>query len=111
MTYPDFIAAFPRIEVPFPEDVVQTAAVKSDTGLVAFFTFLKDMELPAHSHGAQWGTVVEGEIEFTIGGVTRTYRPGDSYSIPAGVEHGATIKAGTRVIDVFEEADRYVLKD
>ena len=46
----------------------------------------------------------------TIGGVTKTYRPGDSYSIPAGVEHGATVKAGTRAIDVFEEADRYTLK-
>ncbi len=96
--------------MPFPEDVVQTAVVRSDHGLVAFFSFLKDMELPAHSHGAQWGTVVEGEIEFTIGGETKTYRPGDSYSIPADVEHGALIKAGTRVIDFFEEADRYPIK-
>ncbi|WP_108262687.1 cupin domain-containing protein [Mangrovicoccus ximenensis] len=110
MPYPDFIAAFPSIDVPFPEDVVQTAVVKSDAGLVAFFTFLKDMVLPVHAHGAQWGTVVEGEIEFTIGGETRIYRSGDSYSIPAGVEHGAVIKAGTLVIDVFEEADRYRIK-
>lgn len=111
MPFPDFINAFPGIDVPFPDDVVQTAVVRSDAGLVAFFTFLKDMELPPHSHGAQWGTVVEGEIEFTIGGVTKTHRAGDSYSIPAGVEHGALIKAGTRVIDVFAEADRYVIKD
>ncbi len=110
MLYPDFICAFPSIDVPFPEDVVQTAVIKSAAGLVAFFTFLKDMELPAHSHGAQWGTVIEGEIEFTIGGETKIYRPGDSYSIPSGVEHGAMIKAGTRVIDVFEEADRYPIK-
>jgi len=110
MSYPDFINAFPSIDVPFPEDVVQTSAVQSDAGLVMFFTFLKDMVLPPHSHGAQWGTVVEGEVEFTIGGVTKTYRAGDSYSIPAGVEHGAQIKAGARVIDVFEEADRYTTK-
>lgn len=110
MPYPDFIRAFPGINVPFPDDVVQTAVIRSDAGLVAFFTFLKDMKLPMHAHGAQWGTVVEGEIEFTIGGETRIYRPGDSYSIPAGVEHGAMIKAGTRVIDVFEEADRYTIK-
>lgn len=111
MPYPDFITSFPSLDVPFPEDVVQTAVIRSDSGLVAFFTFVKDMELPVHSHGAQWGTVVEGEIELTIGGDTRIYRPGDSYSIPAGVEHGAQIKAGTRVIDVFEEADRYPVKD
>ena len=87
MPYPEFIQSFPSIDVPFPEDVVQTAVVQSDAGLVAFFTFLKDMELPPHSHGAQWGTVIEGEIEFTIGGETKTYRAGDSYSISAGVEH------------------------
>jgi quercetin dioxygenase-like cupin family protein len=110
MPYPDFITAFPSIDVPFPDDVVQTAVVRSDNGLVAFFTFLKDMELPPHSHGAQWGTVVEGQIEFTIGGETKIYGAGDSYSIPAGVEHGALIKSGTRVIDVFEEADRYSIK-
>ena len=110
MPYPDFITAFPSIDVPFPDDVVQTAVVRSDNGLVAFFTFLKDMELPPHSHGAQWGTVVEGQIEFTIGGETKIYRAGDSYSIPAGVEHRALIKSGTRVIDVFEEADRYSIK-
>ncbi|WP_257883658.1 cupin domain-containing protein [Roseobacter insulae] len=63
-----------------------------------------------HAHGAQWGTVVEGGIEFTIGGEVRVYRQGDSYSIHSGVEHGAMIEAGTRVIDVFEEFDRYAIK-
>jgi quercetin dioxygenase-like cupin family protein len=110
MPFPDFIRALPGIDVPFPEDVVQTNVVRSDAGLVVFFTFVKDMQLPTHAHGAQWGTVVEGEIEFTIGDETKTYRPGDSYFIPAGTPHGALIKAGTRVIDVFEEADRYRLK-
>jgi len=111
MSYPDFFDSFPRIAVPFPEDVVQTRVIRSDAGLVVFFTFLQDLTLPMHSHGAQWGTVVEGEIVFTIGSETRTYGPGDSYSISAGVTHGAVIKGGTRVIDVFAEADRYALKE
>jgi quercetin dioxygenase-like cupin family protein len=110
MNFPEFISAFPSLDVPFPEDVVQTRAVQSEAGLVVFFTFLQDLVLPPHSHGAQWGTVVAGEIEFTIGGQTRIYGPGDSYSIPAGVEHGATIKSGSKVIDVFEEANRYAIK-
>lgn len=110
MPYADFMNAFPRIDVPFPEDVVQTRVIRSDAGLVCFFTFLKEMRLPMHAHGAQWGTVVDGEIELTIGSETRLIRPGDSYTIPAGVQHGGLIKAGTRVIDVFEEPDRYRLK-
>lgn len=111
MPFPDFIKAFPEVDIPFPADVVQTSAMRSDDGIVIFFTFLQDMEIPPHAHGAQWGTVIEGEIELTIAGETKIYRPGDSYSIPAHTEHGAKIKAGTRAIDVFEEADRYPIKD
>ncbi len=110
MPFPSFITAFPGLDVPFPESVVHSSAVQSDAGLVIFFSFLEDLELPTHSHGAQWGIVVEGEVELTIGGKTKVCKAGDSYSIPAGVEHGARIKAGAREIDVFEEADRYALK-
>jgi quercetin dioxygenase-like cupin family protein len=80
MNFPEFILAFPSLDVPFSESIVQTRAVKSEAGLVVFFTFLQDLVLPPHSHGAQWGTVVAGEIEFTIGGQTRVYGPGDSHS-------------------------------
>jgi len=110
MPFPDFITKFPGLDLPFPEDVVQTNAIVSEAGLVVFFTFHKDMDLPPHAHKAQWGSVIAGEIELTIGGETKTYRPGDSYFIPGGVTHSARITAGTRVIDVFEETDRYPLK-
>lgn len=110
MPFPDFLSAFPALDVPFPDDVVSSQAIRSEAGLVVFFTFHRDMALPLHSHGAQWGTVVEGEITLTIGDETRVYRPGDHYGIPAGIQHGAQIKAGTRAIDVFQEADRYPLR-
>lgn len=107
--FPTFITALPGLDIPFPTDVVQANAVASPEGLVVFFTFLQDMDLPPHAHGAQWGTVIAGQIELTIGEETAIRRPGDSYTIPAGVLHSARITAGTRVIDVFEEADRYTV--
>ncbi len=110
MQFPDFIRNFPKLDIPFPEDVVRAYAIRSDAGLVIFFDFLKDMELPPHSHLAQWGTVVSGEIELTIEGEVRKLGPGDPYDIPSGAVHSALIKAGSKVIDVFEEADRYLLK-
>ncbi|GAA0773393.1 cupin domain-containing protein [Roseibium denhamense] len=110
MELPEFIRKFPALDVPFPEDVVKSYAVQSDAGLVVFFDFVQDMVLPPHSHLAQWGTVLSGEIEFTIGGETKTLTSGAIYNIPAHVEHGAVIKAGTKVIDVFEEPYRYPLK-
>ncbi|MFV2034066.1 MAG: cupin domain-containing protein [Halocynthiibacter sp.] len=107
---PKFILDLPAIDVPFPDDVVSTNVVRSDQGLVVFFSFHKAMDLPPHSHKGQWGCVLEGLIELTIGDTTRTFHPGESYSIPAGVIHSARIPAGARVIDVFEEPDRYALK-
>ena len=51
-----------------------------------------------------------GEVALTIDGQTRHHGPGMSFDIPAGVEHGVVVKAGTIAIDVFAEADRYPLK-
>ncbi|WP_319823790.1 cupin domain-containing protein [Thalassovita sp.] len=110
MEYAEFIQRLPSLETAFTEEDVTIRAIASDDGLVAFFHFHKDTILPPHSHLGQWGTVLEGEITLTIGDDTRTYRKGDTYDIPAGVVHSATIKAGAKAIDVFEEGDRYPLK-
>ena len=110
MELPEIITRLPEVELPFPPTAVKTSALKSDQGLLVFFHILKDLDLPAHSHKAQWGTVLDGRIELTIGGETRTYGPGDSYYIPAGVEHSGRLPAGAKIMDFFEEPDRYRLK-
>ena len=74
---------------------------------IVFFAIDPAIDIPLHSHGEQWGIVVEGELDLTIGGQTKRYRAGDSYHIPAGVEHGARILTRFRAIDVFADADRY----
>jgi quercetin dioxygenase-like cupin family protein len=41
-----------------------------------------------HSHPhEQMGILMEGHLEFTIGGVTRVLGPGDIWRIPSGVVH------------------------
>jgi quercetin dioxygenase-like cupin family protein len=56
-----------------------------------------------HSHPhEQMGLLLEGELTFTIGGQTRTLRPGEMWRIPGGVVHSAV--AGDRpvkALDVF----------
>ncbi|MEJ2377749.1 MAG: cupin domain-containing protein [Pseudolabrys sp.] len=110
MQLPEIITHLPEIELPFPPDAVKTSALKSDKGLLVFFQILKDIEVPAHSHKAQWGTVLDGQIELTISGETKIYRPGESYHIPAGAMHSAKLPAGSKIIDFFEEPDRYKVK-
>jgi quercetin dioxygenase-like cupin family protein len=59
--------------------------------------------LPRHSHPHEQSTfVLEGELEFELGGETRTIRAGELVMIPGGVEH--FVKVGpmpTRVLDTF----------
>ncbi|MDJ0860242.1 MAG: cupin domain-containing protein [Dinoroseobacter sp.] len=110
MPLPDFFETFPSLDLPFPDDVVTTKVVRSDTALAVFFQIHKDLNLPPHSHKGQWGTVIQGSLRLTMNDETRTYTPGDSYNIPSGTEHAAFLPAGTIVFDVFEEPDRYPLR-
>jgi quercetin dioxygenase-like cupin family protein len=64
-------------------------------------------EVAPHAHSAQWGIVVEGEMQLTIGRETKTYRKGDHYHIPEGVIHSAVFNKKTWVIDFFNEQARY----
>jgi len=107
---PDFIKDFPAIDLPFPEDMVTTRAIRSETGLMVIIEILKDVTLPPHSHKGQWGTVLKGELALTIDGTTKIFYPGDSYNIPSGAVHGAKVSGGSIVLDIFEEPDRYPLK-
>ena len=59
--------------------------------------------VPLHSHPhEQLGYVVEGEIVFTVEGEEHVLQPGDAYTLPGGMEHGASAgPAGCRVLDIF----------
>ena len=106
--YPDFITRLPEADVPL--EGVRGWLSQARDHQVVFFEIEPIGELPPHSHGEQWGIVVEGEMKLTIGGETKRYVPGDSYHIPAGVVHGAKFLTHFRAIDVFADADRYKAK-
>ena len=60
--------------------------------------------LPAHVHddAEQSIMMLEGEIEFTIGGETLRLRAGDVAVVPRGVEHSGQSIAGEAIfIEVF----------
>jgi quercetin dioxygenase-like cupin family protein len=106
--FPPMITGLPEADIPF-RGVRGWISQAADHQIV----FL-DIEpigiVSAHAHGEQWGIVVEGEMELTIGGVTHRYRTGDSYHIPAGVEHQARFLSRVRVIDIFGDVGRYRAK-
>jgi quercetin dioxygenase-like cupin family protein len=83
---------------------------QADAHQLLFMQFDRDVELPEHSHAAQWGVVLEGMIEMCINGVAKTYTRGDRYFIPAGVRHSVRIHAGYADITFFDQKDRYKSK-
>jgi quercetin dioxygenase-like cupin family protein len=71
--------------------------------LLSMADFIANAVVPVHSHPhEQAGTLISGEFELTIDGETRRLKPGDSYIIPGGVEHGGrTGDTPARVLDIF----------
>jgi len=106
--YPDMIASLPEADLPISG--VCGRLFQGEHGQIVFFSFFEPTEVPPHSHGDQWGVVLDGEVELTIGGETKTYRAGDHYFIPAGTTHAATFHGPCRLIDFFADKDRYAPK-
>ncbi len=106
--YPEVITRMPEADVPLAG--VRGWLSQATDHQIVFFEIDPIGELPPHSHGEQWGIVVEGEMELTIGGQAKRYKPGDSYHIPSGVVHGAKFLTHFRAIDVFADAERYKAK-
>ena len=70
---------------------------------VVFMHFKKKVELEEHAHEAQWGMVLEGRIDMIIDGISKSFKKGDHYFIPAGIRHSAIIHAGYTDITFFNE--------
>jgi quercetin dioxygenase-like cupin family protein len=102
---PDWIENLPEADTPFAG--LKGPMLSGPHGQVVFFGAAEEVEVSPHSHGAQWGIVVTGRLHLTVNGEAATYEPGETYDIAAGAEHSARLEAGTRVIDVFQEPDRY----
>lgn len=80
---------------------------QSESHQVLFMQFENSVDLPEHSHAAQVGFVLEGQIDLTIDGTKRRFTKGDRYYIPTGVKHSAKIFAGYADITFFDEPHRY----
>jgi len=103
--FPPFVRTLPQAALPITG--VEGYLLESPHGQVVFFTAETEVDMPEHTHGEQWGIIVDGRLDLTLGGVTHTYGRGDSYHVPAGTPHRAHIFAGFRAVDYFADRDRY----
>lgn len=104
-SFPRVFERLPEADVPFQS--VHVRLLQGPTASAMFLEALRDTDVPEHAHGDQWGIVVDGEMRLTVAGKARTCRKGDEYFISAGTPHAAVLKAGVRVIDFFDDPNRY----
>lgn len=85
----------------FPGVEIRTTAGKGVMLSVVRFEPGSVVAVHAHPH-EQMGMMIEGRLEFTVGGVTRTLGPGDIWRIPSDVPHSVRALDGPAVaLDVF----------
>jgi len=85
----------------FPGVNIFTTA--GDGMMLSIVEFDAGAEVLEHSHPhEQMGMLLEGELEFIIGGERRVVKPGEMWRIPGGVPHSAKARdQPVRALDVF----------
>ena len=106
--FPEPIVNLPQADMPFAN--YEAYLSQGEDHQIIFMRFNEDIDLPEHIHESQWGIVLEGKIELTIGGVKGTYGKGDRYFIAKNVPHSGKIFAGYADITFFNQSDRYRAK-
>ena len=103
--FPGIITGLPAAELPIAG--LSSHLFQGERQQFIFMEFDEDVAVPEHSHEAQWGVVLDGRIELTIGGELRVLRKGDTYFIPKSVPHSARIERGYKDLTLFDQRDRY----
>lgn len=106
--FPEPIINLPEADIPI--DGLKAYLSQADTHQIVFMEFHRDVDLPPHSHGSQFGIVLEGRIDLIIGGEAHTFEKGDRYFIPGGTLHSGKIHAGYADMSFFDEPQRYQTK-
>jgi quercetin dioxygenase-like cupin family protein len=104
---------FPKVITDLPEADIQFRGARGwiaqgRNHQIVFFEIEPFVAVSEHSHDSpQWGIVVEGKMELTIGSETRICEKGDEYFIPAHTKHSAKFLSEFRALDFFAEKMRY----
>ena len=91
-----------NIKVQEPVPGYKGKFVHSDNQTIAIWEIDEGAVLPEHSHPhEQISTVVEGEFELTINGVTKKVDNNSVAVIPSNVPHSGVALTKCKIIDVF----------
>ena len=102
MAFPESVRRLPRTSLAGADVYVHD----NPTSQILFIEVPGDRPavlVPTHTHDVEWGIVVEGEIEMTIGGRVERHVAGMVHLIPAQVPHSFRFRPGTSSVHYFVE--------
>ena len=105
--YPQFIKDFPTARM--TDGQPGPPLLDAPAGQVVFHTVCAGQSVPLHSHDDSWAVLVFGAMEVIIGEKDLKAQSGDSWFIPAGVEHGGLAVEKSLLVEVFCEKRFQVL--
>jgi len=108
MNFPDLITGLPEADIPFKG--VKGWILQGDDKQIVFMDIAPIGKVDEHSHSAQFGVLLDGEMSLTVNGKTTRYKKGDSYFIPEHALHSAVFHTQVKVMDMFNEKERYKVK-
>jgi quercetin dioxygenase-like cupin family protein len=87
---------------PLAPGIQTKTLVYGEKTLLTEFRLAQGAQLPRHAHPQeQTGYLVAGRLRLYIGEEAHDVAPGDSWSIPGGVEHRAVVVEEAVAIEVF----------
>ena len=105
--FPAFVRALPRADYSADGGEAIRGYILEGNGLQLVFNENdEEMVFKPHKHAQSFGVVLQGWCELVIDGVSTTYRQGEMYHVPGGVEHYARQSAGYKDIVIFNEPCR-----
>lgn len=103
--FPEPIRKLPEADIPL--NGIKAFLSQAENHQIIFMEFEADVDLPEHSHAAQVGIVLRGEIDLKIDNELKKYEKGDIYYIKSGQKHSGKVYAGYADITFFDERNRY----
>jgi len=108
LVFPKIVRMLPQADIGIPS--AHLFVSQSSDHQIVFMEFEEDLDLSEHTHESQWEYVIQGKVDLTVEGKTKTYQKGDSFFIPKGYVHSGKIYAGYASIAFFDQKDRYLIK-
>ncbi len=87
-------------EVQFQDSgIVSKQLIKKSNGNITLFAFDKDESLTEHTSSFDaLAYILEGEMEFKIGGKPYVVKGGEYINLPANISHGLSAKEKTKML-------------